>query len=845
MVAPPTLPPATPEAPGRPPLTGAKALLATAWQVPGDTPQQAARLRHDQWRAAVDQLPASAVATAIAVGLLLAALGRHQADLGRLGPVLLGLALLNGFNFGLWWWERHRRTPDAPPRGLRAGLLLALDLFIGGVLDALLVLQAGQLAPPGLHAPLVACLAGAIAAAAWMFALLPVVAIGWVLGACGTLAVGIAALPLAWMDGLLPLLPLYALVLCMAALLNARLFLLGRGAQHEAARDQLTVSLLLRDFERDASDWLWEIDAGGRLRHVSQRLAERLGQPAQALVAQPLLALLARHLPPDDAEARQRLEQLGTALATAGPLRDHDLRLRVAGEDVCWSLSGRRLAGDGGWRGVGSDVSKVREREGELLRLANQDPVTRLANRHQFQRRLALYLGGGGPVSPCTVLLLDLDCFKQVNDSLGHAAGDHLLAAVGERLSESLAARRGSGDLVARLGADEFVLLLRGELSTEAIQRLGKQLRSALRVPVAIDGHEVDVRASIGAASAPRHALTPDALLRAADLALFAAKAAGRDRLVMFEPALQREAQERLALLADLRLALDAGQLEMHYQPQIELASGSLVGFEALMRWRHPTRGMVPPSVFIPLAEDSGLIVPIGAWALQVACRDAARWPGGLRVAVNVSALQFERSPVELHVLEALERSGLAPERLEIELTESALLKDAQHAIDLLTRLRALGVRTALDDFGTGFSSLAYLRRLPLDLLKIDRAFIADLDHPTAGPTARAIVAAIHELAGALGLHTVAEGIETVEQQEVLAELGCSLGQGFLFAKALARDATQAFVELAHRKGLAAAREAQRNPGPHTRPSAWPTTRLQMRSTLHLPDTRFIGGAGE
>jgi diguanylate cyclase (GGDEF)-like protein len=287
---------------------------------------------------------------------------------------------------------------------------------------------------------------------------------------------------------------------------------------------------------------------------------------------------------------------VGSALAAAEPLSDHALHLHVGGEDVWWALSGRRLDGDGGWRGVGSDVSEVRERERELLRLTDQDTVTGLANRHQFHRRLALYLGGGGPISPCTVLLLDLDCFKQVNDSLGHAAGDHLLAAVGERLRDSLASRRGSGDLVARLGADEFAVLLRGELSPESTQRLGKQLRSALRVPVAIAGHEIDVRVSIGAACAPRHAQAPDPLLRAADLALFAAKAAGRDRLVLYEPALQKEAQDRLALLADLRLALDAGQLEMHYQPQIELASGRLLGFEALMRWRHPVRGLVRPS---------------------------------------------------------------------------------------------------------------------------------------------------------------------------------------------------------------------------------------------------------
>jgi diguanylate cyclase (GGDEF)-like protein len=720
---------------------------------------------------------------------------------------------------------------------VRAGLLLALDMCLGGMLDVLLVLQAAPLIPPTLQAPVVACLAGAIATAAWMFALLPAVSLAWVVGACGTLAVGIVLQPLAWMTGLLPLLPLFAAVLALAALVNARLFLQGRHAQHAAARDRLTVSLLLRDFEQHASDWLWEVNREGRLRHVSRRLAERLGQPVDALLDQHLVDVLARHLPPGDVDARERLDRLGDALSASEPLRHHDLHLQVDGEDVWWSLSGSPLDGDG-LRGVGTDVSEVREREREVMRMADQDAVTGLANRHQFQRRLALLLGGGGPVAPCTVLLLDLDCFKQVNDTLGHAAGDHLLATVGERLAESLAARRGVGDLVARLGADEFAVILRGELTADEMHRLGKQLRSALRVPVVIDSHEIDVRASIGAACAPSHAQAPDPLLRAADLALQAAKAAGRDRLVLYEPALQYEAQDRLSLLADLRQALDTGQLEMHYQPQIELASGQLLGFEALMRWRHPKRGLVPPSVFIPLAEESGLIVSLGAWALLVACRDAARWPGSLRVAVNVSAHQFERSPLELHVLEALERSGLRADRLEIELTESALLQDNHRAIDLLTRLRALGVRIALDDFGTGFSSLAYLRRLPLDQLKIDRAFIADLDHPRVGEKARAIVSAIHDLARALGLHTVAEGIETAEQQQVLAELGCSLGQGFLFAQALPRDATQAFVELAHVKGLAAAREAHLD-SVNSPPATWPSTRLQLRSVLQVPDTRW------
>ena len=498
-----------------------------------------------------------------------------------------------------------------------------------------------------------------------------------------------------------------------------------------------------------------------------------------------------------------------------------------AGQNRWWSFTGKPLLdADGnlaGWRGVASDATALRERDIELNRLANVDALTGLANRHQFNLRLSAQFSApfaaskvhamGAPPSrhihaPCALFMLDLDNFKTVNDSLGHAAGDALLCEVAQRLSSQVRPHA----LLARLGGDEFALLVPGTLDREQAQSLGDRLQNALLQPCTISGHRVEVHASIGVGFAPADAADAPGLLKVSDLALYAAKAAGRRTLRFFEPHMDLAARDKLSLLSALRDALRLGQFVVHYQPQVDLVQNRLLGFEALVRWQHPQRGLVPPAQFIALAEDSGMIVPLGQWVLRQACADAATWPEALHVAVNISAVEFDRSNVRQAVDDALRASGLAAPRLELELTESSLLQDSASAVLRLQAVRSIGVRVALDDFGTGFSSLAYLRSFPLDKLKIDRSFVKTLDSAGAAQSvdkgAVAIVQAICGLASALGLQITAEGVQTQAQQDILRGLGCHSGQGYFFAHAMDAQQTLAFIETCQRHGLTAASAA-------------------------------------
>ncbi|WP_295951619.1 EAL domain-containing protein [Rhodoferax sp.] len=467
---------------------------------------------------------------------------------------------------------------------------------------------------------------------------------------------------------------------------------------------------------------------------------------------------------------------------------------RVAGQLQWWSLTAKPLH-DGagqwqGWRGVGSDITAARQRELEMARLAHIDTLTGLANRYQFGKRLAGYFAPAASAGPCTLLLLDLDNFKTVNDSLGQAVGDQLLQEVAQRLQSVLDPLA----LLARLGGDEFALLLPGMLERPEAERLGAQMQDVLAQPWTANGHRIAVHASIGVGFAPVDADTAEQLLKVSDMALYAAKAAGRHTLRFFDPALALRAQQHLAVLSDLDQALQRGEFVLHYQPQVDLASGALLGFEALVRWQHPLRGLVSPLEFITVAEESGLIVPLGAWVLRQACVDAVGWPAHLRVAVNLSAVQFGNADVLAVVDNALQHSGLPSARLELEITESTLMHDSQAALAVLHALRAKGVRVALDDFGTGYSSLAYLRSFPLDKLKIDRSFVSILDAADGDSSAAAIVQTIVQLAQALHLETTAEGVETAAQFEQLRRMGCAQAQGYWIAKPMDAAHARAFI---------------------------------------------------
>ena len=426
-----------------------------------------------------------------------------------------------------------------------------------------------------------------------------------------------------------------------------------------------------------------------------------------------------------------------------------------------------------------ADITERRRAEAKAAYLARHDALTGLSNRADFRARLtsAIEAGrvGGRRLAICCV---DLDQFKDVNDTYGHPTGDRLLRMAAQRLRSAL----GEGDFAARLGGDEFAVVLEAA-APDAIDATAATMVETLSQPYAIDGIDVAIGASVGVALFPADGANADELTKNADLALYQAKSEGRRRHCFFQQDLQRAALERRELEADLRRALAERQLEVHYQPLVDISGRRVTGFEALLRWRHPTRGMIAPNDFIPIAEASGLIVPIGEWVLRTACADAASWPQEIAVAVNLSAVQF-RAALTQTVVSALAQSGLAPQRLELEITESALLADTAATAATLHALRRFGVRIALDDFGTGYSSLSHLRGFPFDKIKIDRSFVKDLARRR---DCTAIITAISTLARNLGIATTAEGVETTEQLDFLRAQGCTQAQGFLFSPARPR----------------------------------------------------------
>jgi len=460
-----------------------------------------------------------------------------------------------------------------------------------------------------------------------------------------------------------------------------------------------------------------------------------------------------------------------------------------------------RPVADGGWVATHEDITERRSAEEKIAHLAHYDALTDLPNRALFRAELERELKRVSHGAQCAVLYIDIDEFKGINDSLGHPVGDELLKAIAVRLRNCVRAE----DVVARLGGDEFAIVQTAVAHDSDITDLVARIYEAIREPFECLGHRLLTDASIGIARAPRDGSDLDSLLKNADLAMYGAKADGRRTYRFFEPDMQAKVTARRALELDLRHAIDdggftAGGFEVYYQPLLDLSSDSITGCEALLRWRHPERGMVSPAEFIPVAEEIGIIGQLGEWVLTTACLEAAHWPGDIKLAVNVSPVQFRSHTLSLKVAAALAASGLAPARLELEITEAVLIRDDEIALAILHRLRSLGVRIALDDFGTGYSSLSYLQRFPFDKIKIDRCFISDLAEPHGSSS---IVQAVVNIAASRDMTTTAEGVETEAQKDLLRALGCTEMQGWLFSAAKPAAEVRALID-AHRAKRAA-----------------------------------------
>ena len=590
-----------------------------------------------------------------------------------------------------------------------------------------------------------------------------------------------AALVLAGAPQLALVALLAALLLCAFCLRFAQTHIRFRRAEETLHEKSETVSLLLREFEETSADWLWQTDKSRRLVHISPRLAYALGVAAEALEGVPLLQALSGDAW-QSGQFPQSLHDMAERMKRRESFSNLVIPVTIDGKQRWWELSASpRLDETGkflGFRGVGSDITEQRATAEQIARMARFDNLTGLPNRLSLNEDLARALDQAQSAkSRCAMLMIDLDRFKAVNDTLGHPVGDKLLAQVAGRFKNLMEQDMTCG----RLGGDEFAVVIHNLSSPAVAETLGERIIAEISRPYVVDNHQLFVGASVGYAIGPRDGSTVETLTRNADLALYKSKDKGGNIVAAYVASLHAQAEERRVMEQELRGALERGEFELYFQPVVTAADGILNGFEALIRWHSEKLGDVSPGRFIPLAEDSRLISPIGEWVLRSACAEAMRWPSNLKVAINVSAEQLTDPAFASVVVSALAQSGLPPQRLEIEVTESVFLRDGGGPAQLLDQLLALGIRLSLDDFGTGYSSLGYLRKTQFSTIKVDRSFVAGAAKGSIESIA--IIRAVVALADSLGMSTTAEGAETEVEVQTLRTLGCSNIQGYYYGR--------------------------------------------------------------
>ena len=573
---------------------------------------------------------------------------------------------------------------------------------------------------------------------------------------------------------------------------SARSYLKVRVAEAGVAEKDEVVSMLLREFEEGDADWLWQIDRQRRIHSASPRFAFALGgEPAGYNGTSFIQAIAGKAW--ETGQFPPSLHDLAERLKSRASFSNLLVQVAIGAQRRWWELSGTPVFDQQGkftgFRGVGSDVTEQRESSEKIARLARYDTLTGLPNRLMLTETLADAMKYAEQWrTRCAFLMLDLDRFKSVNDSLGHLVGDQLLASVSDRLQSLM----GDGEMVGRLGGDEFAIVIRDAGNKARIEELAQAVIGRLSEPYEVNRHTLYVGASVGSAFGPRDGDTVEMLMRNADLALYRAKDEGGSAHFAYKPELHAHAEERRKLEIALRGALERDELTLDFQPVVDAQTESIASFEALLRWNSRDHGFVSPAKFIPLAEDTRLIVPIGEWVMQRACEEATRWPEHVRVAVNVSGEQLLDPAFSDTVVRALSMSGLAANRLEIEVTESIFLRDGTTAGATLEQIKGLGCSVALDDFGTGYSSLGYLRKVRFSTIKVDRSFVQGAS--AGSDESLAIIKAVVALADSLEMNTTAEGVETEEEAAMIRALGCNKIQGYYFGRPMgAADALALF----------------------------------------------------
>ncbi|MDI9905630.1 EAL domain-containing protein [Rhodococcus sp. IEGM 1406] len=713
-------------------------------------------------------LPWSFLTAAVALSAIVVLL---PVDAGWFSFAWSSVMLLSSAGFSVYWLRRSGMgVSESQTTEL---VVLTVEIIVWGVLLACLALVLFPMLDPGDELVLSSTLIGGIAVGVFPTMMFRGITVVWI----SLVGVGLAGA--FWTEPgtsrfvLIGVLVIFVGSLYSGTLLLANLFERRLRAELIAEDERDLVELLLNDLEDGAQDWLWETDSRGIASTVSYRFAEQVGLPAAQIRGRTMHEILIGIGASRTDAGRKSLDLLTANFQAGTAFRDLTMQVVVRGDTRWWSMSGHPGSGDGadyGWRGVGSDITHSYHQRQNILRLAEVDSLTGLKNRYSFNSQLSSRLRDGRRV---WLAILDLDNFKSINDRLGHHVGDDVLRDVASRLHSLLR----SNEICGRLGGDEFAIAFDDIASADEVEERFQTILDSFERPFSLVGNQIRIRASLGYGSMPDDADSLEDLVIVADLALYHAKESGRNQIRAFDATLRDRATGRARALLDLRRALIDEEFELVYQPQVSAATGVVVGFEALLRWNHPTSGLVSPGDFISVAEETGLIVPIGAGVLRAACTAATTWPADIRVAVNVSQVQLRSSRYVESVRQTLNEVNLHPSRLEIEVTESLVIDDADR--DVLVQLSALGIAIAMDDFGTGFSSVASLARLPLDRLKIDRAFVAPLDADPSN-SRFAVLRAVIAIAKSLGLDTVAEGVETERQRAIVTECGCDVIQGYL-----------------------------------------------------------------